>query len=170
VQRIQNLFRAILDNDRFEISNPFNYKTKAEVFAVMPEELQRRADLSASCWMISRNAEGKHCGYCVPCISRRIAIEYNGHKFNEYETDIFKTDVSKLPETKDQKRNLIDYLEFILKFRSVTKANRLNILNTFPELYNPAINPDDAIDLYKRVSEQSFEVLNRYPKVMKLIG
>lgn len=60
----------------------------------------------------------KHCGYCVPCISRRIALEYNGISFDEYETDLFDTDVSKLEDTNDRRRNLTDYLEFIANLKT----------------------------------------------------
>jgi len=170
VSAVERVFRTVLRNDAFTIVNPFGYKTKAEVFSLLPPELQKEARHSASCWMISRTENGKHCGYCIPCISRRIAIEYNGLKFDEYETDVFKTDVSKLPDAKDQKRNLVDYLEFILKFEKVTKSNRLDVLAAFPELYNPSLDTDKALSLYKRVAEQSMEVFKKYPKVIKLIG
>lgn len=169
VEKMEGIFKVLLSNPNFEIKNPFLYKTKAEVFALLPEKLKKAASVSASCWMISRIPENKHCGYCIPCISRRISIEYNNVVFKEYHTDIFKTDINKLSDTDDKKRNLIDYLEFISKFKNITEANKHELKYEFPELFNPSIDFDKAVNLYKRVSSQSYEVLNNYPKVKKLI-
>jgi 7-cyano-7-deazaguanine synthase in queuosine biosynthesis len=170
VQDSQEIFRTLLSNPNFEIFNPFLYKTKAEVFAVLPKQLQKIAHYSASCWMVSRIEGNKHCGYCVPCISRRIAIEFNKIKFDEYAHDIFNTDLDTLNDDDDKKRNLVDYLEFITKFQKVTKINRNELLNEFPELYNPSFDPDKALKLYERVSSQSLEVFKNYPHVLKIIG
>jgi 7-cyano-7-deazaguanine synthase in queuosine biosynthesis len=170
VNDAQEIFRTLLSNQSFEILNPFLYKTKAEVFSVLPKPLQKEVHLSASCWMISRIPGNKHCGVCIPCISRRIAIEHNGIMLNEYQTDIFNTDLDTLSDADDKKRNLVDYLEFISKFKKVTKANENNLLNEFPELYNPAFDKNLALKLYERVSIQSFEVLKKYPEVLKIVG
>jgi 7-cyano-7-deazaguanine synthase in queuosine biosynthesis len=167
VSLVQNLFKTLLNNPKFEIYNPFLYMTKAEVFALLPEELKKQSHFSASCWMISRLK--KHCGYCIPCISRRISLEFNGISFKEYEVDIFKTDVTKLDEMDDKRRNLTDYLEFILKFNDISDVNRHFLKDEFPELYNNAFNFDKAVELYNRVSRQSFEVFKKYPKVSKII-
>jgi 7-cyano-7-deazaguanine synthase in queuosine biosynthesis len=167
VARVQKIFQMLLGNPDFEIHNPFLYKTKAEVFALLPDELKKEAKSSASCWMIQRL--NKHCGYCVPCISRRIALEYNGISFDEYETDLFDTDVSKLEDTNDRRRNLTDYLEFIAKFKDVTDANKYDLRDEFFELYNDAFDFDGAVNLYKRVAHQSLEVFRKYPHVTKLL-
>lgn len=167
VTRIQKIFQTLLGNPDFEIHNPFLYRTKAEVFALLPDKLKKEAKASASCWMISRL--NKHCGYCVPCISRRISLEYNKISFKEYETDLFRTDTSKLDDTNDRRRNLNDYLEFIAKFRDVTEANKHELREDFPELWNGAFDFDKAVSLYQRVAGQSMEVFKKYPHVMKLI-
>ncbi len=169
VSHAQEIFRTVLSNQAFEISNPFLYKTKAEVFAVMPKKLQQQVHHSASCWMISYIPNNKHCGVCIPCISRRIAIEYNGLKVNEYNTDIFKTDLATLGDEDTGKKNLIDYLEFITKFKKVTLQNRAELISDFPDLINPSFDEDKAINLYERVSQQSFEVFKNYPRVQKII-
>jgi len=169
ILKCQGIFQTLLSNPVFEIDNPFLFKTKAEVIALLPKPLMKETALSASCWMISRIEDNKHCGYCIPCITRRIALEYNKVALKEYHVDIFKTDVSKLKDDDDKKRNMIDYLEFITKFKDVTEANKYQLLADYPELYNEAFDLNNAIDLYKRVSSQSFEVLKNYPKVMKII-
>ena len=167
VARVQKVFQTLLGNPDFEIHNPFLYKTKAEVFALLPDKLRKEAKASASCWMISRLS--KHCGYCVPCISRRIALEYNKISFKEYETDLFKTDTSKLDDTNDRRRNLNDYLEFIAKFKDVNEVNKYDLRDDFPELYNDAFDFDKAVSLYQRVAAQSLEVFKKCPHVSKLI-
>lgn len=169
VTHAQEIFRIVLSNPLFEISNPFLYKTKAEVFALMPKRLQKEVQNSASCWMISHVPQEKHCGICIPCISRRIAIEYNGQKVNEYHTDIFTTDLNTLPDDNTGKRNLIDYLEFITRFKKVTAQNKDELICEFPELINPSIDEDKALKLYERVSQQSFKVFQNYPKVLSII-
>lgn len=169
VTHAQEIFRTVLSNSKFEISNPFLYKTKAEVFAVMPKKLQKEVHNSASCWMISHVPQEKHCGICIPCISRRIAIEYNGQKVNEYHFDIFTTDINTLADDNTGKRNLIDYLEFITRFKKVTYQNKDELICEFPELINPSIDKDQALKLYERVSQQSFKVFQNYPKVLSII-
>lgn len=167
VSRVQKIFQTLLGNPDFEIHNPFLYKTKAEVFALLPDKLKKEARSSASCWMIQRL--NKHCGYCVPCISRRIALEYNGISFKEYETDLFRTDTIKLEDTNDRRRNLNDYLEFIAKFKDITDATKYELREDFPELWNTAFDFDGAVGLYQRVATQSLEVFKKYPHVLKLI-
>ena len=169
VTHAQEIFQTVLSNPNFEITNPFLYKTKAEVFAVMPKKLQQQVKNSASCWMISHVPEEKHCGICIPCISRRIAIEYNGLKVDEYHKDIFTADISAIADDDTGKRNLIDYLEFILKFKKVTPQNKEELICDFPELINPSIDEDKAMKLYERVSQQSFKVFQNYPKVLSII-
>lgn len=167
VRSVQKIFQVLLGNPDFEIHNPFLYKTKAEVFAVLPDKLRKAASSSASCWMIQRL--NKHCGYCVPCISRRIALEYNGISFDEYDFDLFNSDTSKLEDTNDRRRNLADYLEFIVRFRNVTDANKYDLSYEFVELINDAFDFDSAVELYRRVARQSLEVFKKYPHVTKLL-
>ncbi len=170
VEITKDIFRTLLGNPDFDIVNPFLYLTKAEVFAKLPVELQKEANLSSSCWITHRMPGNKHCGFCIPCISRRISIEHNGLMFNEYAHDIFNMDLNSLSDTDDKKRNLIDYLEFISKFKTVSAANKDFLMAEFPELYNPDIDSDIALQLYERVSSQSYAVFDRYPEVKKLIG
>lgn len=45
VARVQKIFQMLLGNPDFEIHNPFLYKTKAEVFALLPDELKKKPSL-----------------------------------------------------------------------------------------------------------------------------
>ncbi|MFH1648441.1 MAG: 7-cyano-7-deazaguanine synthase [Patescibacteria group bacterium] len=163
----EEIFRTVLGNSSFEIVNPFLYKTKAEVVSLLPSTLRKKCDASITCWMFSRKK--RHCGECIPCISRRIALEYNGIKFNEYYTDLFSTDIDALSDEDNGKRNIIDYLEFISKFRNVAPATIQDILFEFPELINSSIDQEKALKLYQRLAEQSFKVFSIYPQIMKVV-
>ncbi|MEV4887301.1 7-cyano-7-deazaguanine synthase [Chitinophaga ginsengisegetis] len=164
LQYAQEIFSHLLENDNFCIENPFLYKTKAEVFAVLPDPLKKKAIHSASCWKISRTKQ--HCGECVPCISRRIAIEYNGLSFNEYLHDVFKSDLKTLPEDNTGKRNMVDYLEFISTFKSIGDIKAL--INHHPELHNDAFDLEKVIKMYHNMAKQSYKVLDKYPNVVKM--
>lgn len=170
VELMQDILRTLLSNPDFQIFNPYLYKTKAEVFAILPKKLQKEVYVSASCWMISRIPGNKHCGYCIPCITRRIALEYNDINLNEYAHDIFRMDIESLNEDDDKKRNLVDYLEFVSKFKKVTDINKNELMMEFPELYNSALDRDSALKLYERVAKQSFHVFKKYPQIQKIIG
>lgn len=169
VDKVKDAFRLLLSNPKFEIQNPFLYLTKAEVIEIIPKAFRGNLKYTASCWMISRIPEHKHCGYCVPCISRRIALEYHGIKINEYDYDLFNADLHSLKNDDDRKRNLVDYLEFISKFKKVTAANKDEIVMEFTEFYNPNIDLGLALQLYERISQQSYKVLNGYPAIKSIL-
>jgi len=169
VDTMRQIFRILLSNQEFQIINPYLYQTKAEVFSLLPKKLQEQAHLTATCWMISRIPGNKHCGYCIPCISRRIALEFNSISFDEYAHNLFTMDLNSLSDTDDKKRNIVDYLEFISKFRKVTDSNKNDLCMEFPELFNPTIEIEKALNLFERVSSQSFKVLSKYPSILKII-
>ena len=160
-------FKIILENPNFEIINPYLYLTKAEVLGKLPKALLKKSYLSVTCWKISRVQ--KHCGVCIPCISRRIALEHHGIKFNEYIIDLFNTDLNSLSDHDTGKINIIDYLEFISKFKNITSSNKQELLLEFPELMNISINRELGLKMYNRVAIQSFAVFDKYPKIKEIL-
>jgi 7-cyano-7-deazaguanine synthase in queuosine biosynthesis len=168
VNIFQDIIRIIFSNSKFEIINPFIYKTKAEVFSLLPDILKKKSYLSVSCWKISRTQT--HCGVCIPCIARRIALEYNNYKFSEYHVDLFEEDLESLSEYNSGKRNLVDYMEFITRFKKISSLNKHELLMHFPELYNEYFDQDKAIDLYQRMAHQSIKVFKSYPKLKRILG
>ncbi|MEQ1763729.1 MAG: 7-cyano-7-deazaguanine synthase [Pyrinomonadaceae bacterium] len=170
LKNAEEIFKTLLTNDSFQISNPFLYLTKGEVFALLPDPLRLEAQKSASCWMISRVPGNRHCGICIPCISRRIAIEFNSLEFDEYDFDLFRADLDSLSNDNTGKRNLADYLEFISKFLNLNDANRIELTLEFCELITTAFETDRALELYSRVAEQSREVFKKYPHVEEFAG
>ena len=64
----------------FIVENPFLYRTKAECVSRTAVGHRAAIPLSVSCWKSSRQAYS-HCGECVPCFVRRIALAANGVVF-----------------------------------------------------------------------------------------
>lgn len=168
VDQVQELFITILQLKALKIENPFLYLTKAEIIPCLTPDLLGIIPDSVSCWKASR-IEKNHCGECIPCFTRRIALEYNGHKFDEYAIDLFKLNLEKLPNDNEGKRNFSDYLGFILTFNKIFSANKPDLLYHFPELINSSFNYDQACNMYFRMTQQAISVFNSYPKIKKML-
>lgn len=71
------LMRTLLKNAglRISIENPFQFKTKGELFTQCKDQtiLKRLVCNSTSCGRYKRMAY-RHCGRCVPCLIRRAAL------------------------------------------------------------------------------------------------
>lgn len=69
----------VLDNlgvFKGKLANPFLYLSKTDMLRSLPAELAGLAQRSVSCARPSRFQDRgvRHCGYCVPCIYRRVAM------------------------------------------------------------------------------------------------
>ncbi|UJH67381.1 7-cyano-7-deazaguanine synthase [Allomuricauda sp. SCSIO 65647] len=165
----KEIFMKLLSLDGLEIVNPFLYKTKGEVVGILDEEIANNANKSISCWKASRVSAKNHCGECIPCLSRRISLEYNGVYLDEYSRDLLKENISSLPPDDNGKRNLIDFLEFISKFKGYKDSDLENLLIHFPDLYNESIDEKEALRMYSRLSKQAYDVFDKYPEVKKVM-
>lgn len=169
LQVAQTLFSALFGIPNLHIENPFLYRTKAEVTSLLNNGLLEKIDSSVSCWMASHVAGKNHCGRCIPCLTRRVAIEHNGHKLDEYGVDLLNTDLDTLGPEDDGKRNLMDFLEFLTTFKTYNASRKEEFMMSFPELYNEAIDSDQALNMYHRVATESLAVFSRYPLVKKFL-
>jgi 7-cyano-7-deazaguanine synthase in queuosine biosynthesis len=89
---ISQLFGA-----QITIRNPFLFKTKKEIIeVVVQKELKKQLRHTVSCWGFPRRTmdtpNTNHCGYCLPCIHRRVAFIAAGYEQwdDEYKIDIFR--------------------------------------------------------------------------------
>ena len=156
-------------NYKINIENPFLYKTKAEVVKFLLPEHLAIIKQTVSCWKASRVSHYHHCGICVPCLIRRIALESNNVLLPEYEKDLFQINISKLNSDDDGKRNLVELCEFINHFRKIGAIAELQIL--FPELARTdCFDAERVIKMYERFAKEALTIFKRYPEVMKLIG
>ena len=170
LKRMQELLREILLCPDLELSNPFAYITKGEVVKIMPNSFRHVIEKSISCWMTSRLASKTHCGECVPCMSRRLALESAGISFDEYNRDMFRADMGDLPPDDIGKRNLSDLLEFIAQFHGrLAISDESELCLAFPELFNPYVERTQAIALYRRFAKSATKVLTRYPAIARML-
>lgn len=145
----------------FELSNPYVARTKAEVIAPIWNHLRTAIPISNSCWRNARLPHGiTHCGECVPCMIRRIAIETHGLDTTAYGRDAFSEIFSSMPAEDEARRNLADLCEFTKRFEACTDAD---LIDEWPELYSSNVNRDVTIGMYRRAAAETRAVLARYP-------
>jgi 7-cyano-7-deazaguanine synthase in queuosine biosynthesis len=164
VNEIAQFLTSVL---QFEISvqNPFLYDTKGEVVQALATEHPEALSLAVSCWKSSRIG-GKHCGACIPCYVRRIALEYHGIKEDVWLRNIFEENVSELPETDEGKRNLNELAMFALDFRTMSS---LELSFKHCELRCPDFDQDKVISMYQRFAQEMQQVLVSYPQLQHLL-
>lgn len=141
---------------KFKVQNPFFFWTKGEEVALL-----KRANLhslikdTVTCWgypnQTLRYKYSNHCGYCLPCIVRRVSLIAAGMEpyDDQYVVDVFGSP-DKLSEA--QLRNVEDLAYFCQSF---TKLSKTELLYRYPELVMiEALNgsaPGDKLDKIIRV-------------------
>ncbi len=162
----QFIQKALLVN--IKLVNPYVDMTKAEVVAPLIKKLPQAIPVSTSCWRNTRlPAAATHCGACIPCMIRRIAIEYHTKDSTAYARDTFNEDIGVLHEDDEARRNLVDLTEFIVQFETLPK---IEIMSNWPDLYSENINAASAISMYRRAAKESRQVLKKYPKLSALLS
>ena len=145
----------------YRISNPYVSLTKAEVVERVWTAMRDAVAVTSSCWRSARLPEGvTHCGECVPCMIRRVAIETHGDDPTPYGRDSFAQNFSALDPDDEARRNLADLCEFSRKFETMSDAD---LIDEWPELYSANIDQASAIAMYRRAAQQTRAVLSKYP-------
>jgi 7-cyano-7-deazaguanine synthase in queuosine biosynthesis len=170
IYHMQKMLRVLLSYEDLTIENPYVYMTKSEVVSDLGPDMCKHIARSVTCWKASRVTGLNHCGICIPCISRRIALEHLKIDLAEYKRDLFREDVGALPPDDTGKRNFIDLLEFISHFRKYNPRKKDHLLEKFWELYNEHFDQDEVINMYARFSAEAYGVLSKYAALTKLIG
>lgn len=166
LSKVQGLLRGIL-LDNISIDNPYVFRTKAEVVKVLWTGLRQSIPSATSCWKNTRLPQGAtHCGICVPCLVRRIAIESHGKDSTAYARNPFSEDFASLSPEDDARRNLADLAEFMFRFES---SEDQEILDEWPELYSPNIDKRKVIGMYRRAAKETRTVFRRYPSLASLL-
>jgi 7-cyano-7-deazaguanine synthase in queuosine biosynthesis len=163
LSKAREFFPAVLQYP-VKIENPYLYKTKAQVVQKLALDHQASIPLSISCWKSAR-VHG-HCGQCIPCYVRRIALEFDGVKADKWTPDMFTADVGNLPFDHEGKRNLTELAEFIRNFRTLSDAE-LDL--DYCELYNDFFERDQAAAMYRCFATEAYTVLARYPQMARLL-
>jgi 7-cyano-7-deazaguanine synthase in queuosine biosynthesis len=164
--KAERFFSGVL-NLEVHILNPYVHKTKAEVTRIVREQLAAAIPITLSCWRTSRlTGDATHCGICIPCIIRRIAIESSGADSTKYERNLFTEQFASLTEADDSRRNLADLGEFVLR---VERYSEIEMMQEWPELYSSKIMRTDVIQMYKRAAAETRRVLSSYPSVTPVL-
>jgi 7-cyano-7-deazaguanine synthase in queuosine biosynthesis len=145
------------------ITNPYVDKTKAEVVRIVRARMPDAIAMTESCWRNARLPAGTtHCGACVPCFIRRLAIEADGDRDpTRYARDVWASRVEQLGETDEGRRDICDVASFIHRFCT---DSDVDLEDGWPEL-NYQRNPDRStvIAMYRRFAQEARGVLKRYP-------
>lgn len=149
------------------IENPYLYRTKQEVIRSIVDEAPELLPVASSCWRNSRLRPGvTHCGSCVPCQIRRIAIEGCCEDTTAYGRDLWREQIRDLPWTDDGRRNLMELVQFATQFSQLTNED---LISAWPELITTDFDAAQAIDMYKRFAAEAFALWQRYPEVGALL-
>jgi 7-cyano-7-deazaguanine synthase in queuosine biosynthesis len=131
-----------------------------------PEVARLGADLghadtlpeTISCWSAGRTRE--HCGYCAPCIMRRVSCELHGLPDASYANDALDDEVflSQNPRAMD---NLVHLGGLIRDFR---ERDDFELELEYVEVFNGGsqMSATEALALHRRWADQAAEVLGRY--------
>lgn len=167
LHEMQELFRSLL-NFPINLQNPYLYKTKAEVIANLIQNHRDIVGDTVSCWKASRVRGGaNHCGICIPCLIRRIALEYNGLSLPEYEVDLLRQDVALMGGYYDGKRNLGELGMFIKIFENAKTQAELEA--DYPDLVNEYFDGEQAARMYQRFAAEARMVFQKYPSVIPFL-
>ncbi len=164
--KTQDYFRKALGRP-IRIENPYVHLTKAQVTKIVWDKLPLSIPATISCWKTSRLTGGAtHCGACIPCIIRRIAVESHGTDSTAHDRDLFSEVFAALPEDDDGRRNLADFGEFVVR---IERYSEMEMMTEFPDLYCPQIEPAKAIAMYKKAASEARNVLARYPNISPVL-
>ena len=130
-----NLFINSLFGKTFSVQNPFQFWTKTEEAELLKDtSLYPMVGKTVTCWgypnQTIRYHDSNHCGYCIPCIVRRISLISAG--LSDYD-DRYVIDVLRLNgNAKDIHRRNIDDLVYFCK--SFTALSKTDLIYQYPEL------------------------------------
>jgi hypothetical protein len=105
------------------LRNPFLYQSKTDIAAAAKDELKPLMMLSNSCahavtvprWM-GWTGSNPHCGFCLPCIYRRLALmEIGLDSASDYTTDVFAELSTLSPRRQADLRALIPFSRRLLE-------------------------------------------------------
>jgi 7-cyano-7-deazaguanine synthase in queuosine biosynthesis len=152
----------------FVIQNPYVLKTKKEVIEPILKNAPETIPHSNSCWKSSRMTKGAtHCGECIPCFIRRIAIESYRLDKTAYGRDVFKEKFGNLNPADEGRRNLADLAELTFKFE---KMSDTELYDEWPELYSENIDAPATIAMYRRAAAETRLVLSKYPSSSQVLA
>ncbi|HEX5758183.1 MAG TPA: 7-cyano-7-deazaguanine synthase [Thermoanaerobaculia bacterium] len=161
----------------FQVRNPFRFWTKGEEARLLAESgLTSTIRKTVSCWgypnQTLRYKDSNHCGTCLPCIVRRVALIAAGlEAFDDrYIKDVFNLDQG---ASDDDRRNIQDLVYFCQSFLHLSKTE---LLYRYPELVMIEVGEDDSrgdkleriIWVYRRFAQEVLAIsCERSPQLLR---
>jgi hypothetical protein len=155
--QIAELASRVLGSE-IRIANLLLERTKGEV-AARGAALGHRETLkdTISCWSISHRST--HCGYCAPCLTRRLACLTHAIPDVEYELDVLGDSAAL------ERDDALDTLtHFIMTAEAFRDEDDFELLMSHSELLGGAFAPgaDAALALYRRWADEVLTVLEAH--------
>jgi 7-cyano-7-deazaguanine synthase in queuosine biosynthesis len=168
---VLSLMKAFLNqalSADLDVSNPYVHMTKREVVAKVFSTHPGAIPIANSCWRNARLPKRTtHCGECIPCFVRRIAIECCGKDPTAYARDPWIETFSKLQPDDVARRNLSDLAEFARVFQM---GKDEELMSVWPDLYSSDINAPEVILMYRRFAQDVKEIFSRYTALQPLLA
>jgi len=131
------------------IKNPFMYESKTDMIRGLEAPLRDLVLRSISCARPSRYKQMKvnHCGYCVPCIYRRIAMmEGDLDRASNYAFDVFTAFTTLSEHTQADFRALVGFAKRIVSSSPLGRDMLVLAHGPFPPEIGGLVGPDAAAD------------------------
>lgn len=164
-----NQFINELYGRTFSVQNPFQFWTKAEEAKFLEKtSLYRLINHTVTCWgypnQTLRYPNSNHCGYCIPCIVRRVSVKAAGLAAydDQYVVDVFDL---KSRSKEKYSRNIEDLIYFC---RSLQKLSNTEIIYRYPEFVMADIGATNgtedriskAIAVYRKFAEELLAIVD----------
>lgn len=172
---MQQILQRMPNGGSVQLENPFQEFTKAEILSRAPRsDLIRALPSTCSCsrrWRVrimKKNLKrpgfkGWHCGICLPCVHRQLAVLRAGlsDHDDEYLVDVLHEYPFEDPAGTTAAEALInvrDLVVFAWKFRDWTNED---LLSSFPDLIfdSDRMTPIEAIRTYRRMADDVLQTL-----------
>jgi len=132
------------------LRNPFLYESKTDMLRKLPADLHPLALHSISCARTWTRTTKRHCGYCVPCLYRRVAMmEASLDRTKDYAFDVFR-DVGTGKLSAHRQADFRALVQFAKRV-SEASEDELEMLVFSHGVFSPAvgarIGPGSATDL-----------------------
>ncbi len=157
---------------KFSILNPFLFWTKGkEAELVKTSGLNSMLKDTVSCWGYPNQTihfkNCNHCGYCIPCIVRRVSVNAAGlAAFDDnYFYDVFSRDTKR---KKARRRNIDDLVLFC---RDVASLSTSDLVYRYPEFIMiesqedrfPTDKVGEIVKVYKQFAREVLDTVKHEP-------
>ncbi len=176
---MQEVLRHLPGGESLAVVNPFQSMTKAEVISTIDESrFSEGIRQTASCsqrWRarIPKESLGRpdfagwHCGFCLPCIHRRVGMLRAG--FSELDDDSYLVDIlaeypfGRLPDRLAAEA-LINVRDLMVFAAEVARRPPAEMYETYPDLYfeTDRMTPGEALAVYRRMAVEVLDVFKTF--------